>query len=370
MRHTYAPRKVTFLAIFTFLTFISISVAQVGINTLTPSPGSILDIDSSDKGLLIPRVNISNLSTIAPITGGSTESLLVYNTNTTTGKGFHFWTGTQWLPIDADWKKTGNAGTSPSTDFIGTTDNQALVFKTNDAERMRITSPAGQLLIGKTTPGSGNDLLQVLSDIEIGGGSSAYDYTSENIQMTARSQEWNINVLNNSSASNSTFYIGTSESGSSAALTLAPNGDVKVGINNDAMPLAELHVAKDQDNAATTIMLDNTSTVNDIPHTAVELWDGSTYLKGFIRHNNKTNIMQIGHAEDDGIVEFFSGDGSGSNSAVSMTLENDSSVTIESLLTLKPRSTPSSPSEGDIYYDSTSKRVRVYNGTSWRDMNN
>ena len=53
-----------------------------------------------------------------------------------------------------------------------------------------------------------------------------------------------------------------------------------------------------------------------------------------------------------------------------MTLENDSSVTIESLLTLKPRSTPSSPSEGDIYYDSTSKRVRVYNGTSWRDMNN
>ena len=73
--------------------------SQVGIGTISPSGGALLDISSSDKGLLIPRVDISNLNTISPITGGNTSSLLVYNTNTTTGEGFHYWNGGQWIPI-------------------------------------------------------------------------------------------------------------------------------------------------------------------------------------------------------------------------------------------------------------------------------
>jgi hypothetical protein len=44
------------------------------------------------------------------------------------------------------WGLTGNAGTAPGTDFIGTTDNQDLVFKTNNAEQLRF----------KSTEGSGN----------------------------------------------------------------------------------------------------------------------------------------------------------------------------------------------------------------------
>jgi len=37
-----------------------------------------------------------------------------------------------------DWHITGNSGTSPATNFIGTTDNQALAFRTNNVIRMRI----------------------------------------------------------------------------------------------------------------------------------------------------------------------------------------------------------------------------------------
>jgi len=36
------------------------------------------------------------------------------------------------------WNKTGNAGTNPTTDFLGTTDNQPLVFRTNNVERVRM----------------------------------------------------------------------------------------------------------------------------------------------------------------------------------------------------------------------------------------
>lgn len=87
---------------FCFLTFFSIVQlnAQVGINTTSPSPGSILDVESTDKGILIPRVNIADLNTIAPVTGGGTESLLIYNTNNSTGKGFHYWNGSSWIAME------------------------------------------------------------------------------------------------------------------------------------------------------------------------------------------------------------------------------------------------------------------------------
>lgn len=57
----------------------------------------------------------------------------------------------------AQWLLTGNAGTTPGTNFIGTTDTAHLIFKTNSAsgsgERMRITS-SGFIGMGVTTPGS------------------------------------------------------------------------------------------------------------------------------------------------------------------------------------------------------------------------
>lgn len=84
--------------------------AQVGINTTTPDASSMLDINATDKGLLIPRVSIPNLNAAAPITAPAT-SLLVYNTNTTTGAGFYYWDGTKWTPFTggtSHWTKVGN----------------------------------------------------------------------------------------------------------------------------------------------------------------------------------------------------------------------------------------------------------------------
>lgn len=135
-----------FILILSFLLFNhSLSFSQVGINTTSPSAGAILDVDSSDKGLLVPRVDITNLNNIAPVTGGSTEGLLVYNTNTTTGTGFHYWSGTVWIPLNSnDWKVRGNAGTTPGVDanedFIGTSDNQDLYIARNALERITLTA--------------------------------------------------------------------------------------------------------------------------------------------------------------------------------------------------------------------------------------
>ncbi len=51
------------------------------------------------------------------------------------------------------WLLGGNSGTNPASQFLGTTDNQPLVFRTNNLERMRMDA-AGHLGIGTITPGA------------------------------------------------------------------------------------------------------------------------------------------------------------------------------------------------------------------------
>jgi len=72
--------------------------SQVGIGTTTPDASSMLEVESTDKGVLVPRVAIADLSTAAPVTA-PVESLLVYNTTVATGVGFHYWDGAKWTPI-------------------------------------------------------------------------------------------------------------------------------------------------------------------------------------------------------------------------------------------------------------------------------
>jgi hypothetical protein len=107
--------------LFTLLLLPLILQAQVGINTTTPDASSMLDINATDKGLLIPRISIPNLNATAPITAPAT-SLLVYNTNVTTGTGFYYWDGTKWTPFTggtSHWTKVGNDIYNNNTANVG-----------------------------------------------------------------------------------------------------------------------------------------------------------------------------------------------------------------------------------------------------------
>lgn len=98
-------KKILFLILFPL-----ISYSQVGINTTTPDASSMLDITSNDKGLLIPRISIPNLNASAPVTTPAV-SLLVYNTNSTTGVGYYYWDGLKWTALAGNpnyWTKVGN----------------------------------------------------------------------------------------------------------------------------------------------------------------------------------------------------------------------------------------------------------------------
>src|SRR6266498_727466 len=70
------------------------------------------------------------------------------------------------------WGLTGNSGTNPPTNFLGTKDSKALVFKTNNTERMRINPTGnGNVGIGMTNP---VQRLDVNGNINLGKGFSLF----------------------------------------------------------------------------------------------------------------------------------------------------------------------------------------------------
>lgn len=111
---------------------------QVGIGTEDPDVSSALEISASNAGVLIPRVSLLS-STDQTTIPAPVKSLLVYNLNTsaTVVPGFYYWGGDQWhhfTPIqigDNKWDLFGNAGTDPSVNFLGTTDDKDVLFKRN-----------------------------------------------------------------------------------------------------------------------------------------------------------------------------------------------------------------------------------------------
>lgn len=90
--------NINLLALIVLMTgvFSTVFSQNVAINTdgSTPHASSLLDVKSTDKGILIPRLDIDDLSTAAPVTGPAT-GLMAYNTNTTTGAGFYYWDGSE-----------------------------------------------------------------------------------------------------------------------------------------------------------------------------------------------------------------------------------------------------------------------------------
>lgn len=130
---------------------IGTAYAQVGIGTTAPNASSMLDISSTNSGLLIPRVALTSVSDVTTIASPVT-SLLVYNSGFSPN-GYYYFNGTIWVQLsvgtNTDWTLTGNTGTSSATNFLGTTDDVDLVFR-------RFNVRAGFLGNPNTTSGNMN----------------------------------------------------------------------------------------------------------------------------------------------------------------------------------------------------------------------
>jgi microcystin-dependent protein len=80
--------------LFSCIIFIqSVSYAQTGIGTTTPDPLAALDISSTQKGVLLPRLNAAQLATLVSTLTPAQRGMMV--TDATTGKPY-YWNGSGW----------------------------------------------------------------------------------------------------------------------------------------------------------------------------------------------------------------------------------------------------------------------------------
>lgn len=142
----------------------------IGIGTTGPNASSVLDITSTSKGLLIPRIALTSATDAVTIASPAT-SLLIYNTASAgtspndVAPGYYYWDGARWLRIATGpgavgtaWALNGNAGTTPATNFIGTTDAVDLSIKANNKELIRLDNVNSQIRLGTTPTISGTGI--------------------------------------------------------------------------------------------------------------------------------------------------------------------------------------------------------------------
>src|SRR5689334_553418 len=73
---------------------------KIGNNPNTIDVNSLLELESTNKGFLAPRVALNNATSVTPLTGVVTEGMLVYSTGGTLTNGFYVWSGTRWNRVN------------------------------------------------------------------------------------------------------------------------------------------------------------------------------------------------------------------------------------------------------------------------------
>lgn len=271
-------RKTLFLIPPCLLSILQVfSQVKFGDNKTTINTGSLLELESTSKGLLLPRVSLTTTTTWSPLagTGGSTAAAMVvyvYNTNASItssntnypvingGKGVYYWDGSGWIGISMNglyWSLTGNTGTTASTssigssvnnNFIGTTDAKDFVFASNNLERMRITSggnigirtqsPQELLQVGNAGSGTNNPAILIQSSANADGQGGVLRFRESGYPTINYGMEiWH--NTNNSATRASGLFFNVVEAGTTtnAVVITQPEGWMGIGNVDPAAPL-------------------------------------------------------------------------------------------------------------------------------------
>lgn len=139
------------LFIIIFLTTLLSSFAQVAVNTdgSQPNSHSVLDVKSTDKGMLTPRMTTTQRTNFGNTLGDSEKGMMVYDTDE---NSFYYFSGSAWTKITSGtilWNGTGNYIYS-SSDSVGIGTNSPAsalevngIIKLNDAST---TSPQAGMI--------------------------------------------------------------------------------------------------------------------------------------------------------------------------------------------------------------------------------
>lgn len=143
-------RKGLLLAAFMGSGMLANAQLKVGDNPTNIQKSSILELESTRQGLLLPRLtDTAAINLLTPPDG-----MIIF---LTPDKSLRIRSQGAWKKLasmadaTANWSLTGNTGTDSASSFIGTLDGKPFTIKTDNAARM-IVSSNGNVGIGTTTP--------------------------------------------------------------------------------------------------------------------------------------------------------------------------------------------------------------------------
>ena len=350
--------KKVLLVIFTLLLSIA-SFAQVGIGTTTPDASAALDIESTNKGLLIPRMTTAQRTAIATPALG----LMVFDTDTKTNWTFD---GSVWKQVE------GGKFIDGATASIAYYDGRVGISRNSfsDANKLFVQSK-------KSSDNNNNEVIRSRAVFE-GTGTSATTYAIAN------------DVENNSTGTIS-FAIGsrnaitngsgaTIASGDATRSEITNSGDMNFVtgsanyyVNNGTVNFAindYIFMENSSGNAITNAYsgystIVNKGAITDVYGQFIDysgagtvtnsygLLISSNFNKGSVR-----NFAIFSASDADSYVEGNLGVG---------TEDPQQKVHISGAMRLEPQATAPTGALGDLYVN-TNGKLFFHDGTAWKEV--
>ena len=159
-----SPVSLFFLVVLLSYSPILFSQVKIGDNPKSINGDAMLEVESTNKGILLPRIALKSTTSSFPLKS-FTPGMIVYNTSSSNDltPGLYYCDGKKWIkgnsnltPSDSAsqqgvfWTMKGN-NTVSSNNFLGSINKAPLIIKTNNIERLRVTEN-GWVGIGTATP--------------------------------------------------------------------------------------------------------------------------------------------------------------------------------------------------------------------------
>ena len=210
------------ITIFIICSFHFLQAQNVGIGTSTPNSSAVLDVNSTTKGLLIPRMNTGQRTGIAsPVAG-----LMVYDTDF---KEYYHHDGTTWKKVlnNNVWN------TSATRNYVFNTTDSIGIGTVSPDEKLQIVN--GKIYVQDNRTGQNPHVIFDIPNVADNEGGLQFKRLGDTLAA--------LNYVEDPDYANYLkFSVGSPGKGNE--MTINTNGEVGIGT---MAPLAKLHIPTGQD---------------------------------------------------------------------------------------------------------------------------
>ena len=150
--------KKVLIVLFLFSVLKLPAQVKIGNNPGTINSNSLLEMESTNKGFLAPRVALNSISTVSPLSGSVPAGMLVFSSGGTLTDGYYYWDGTEWKKLN-----NGNKNVITKSASGALLKSESIVLASNDITLTlpAVTSADNGLEITVKNIGTHTDLITV-----------------------------------------------------------------------------------------------------------------------------------------------------------------------------------------------------------------